>query len=170
MTKTLLLSSALVLSVLAVPAMAQGYYYRDAPISGAQMTDYPSMRANTTRTGSFLSEGSRYAVFRWDYYRDRDDYYRDRDNYRDREYRDRYHDRYDDGYVRPSALRGSRPHKPGGGFVFISIPSGDGGNLQWFPPRADRSRNAPPTGRATPCGRRVAGFRRRASSHRNSSH
>ena len=58
--------------------MAQGYYY-DAPISGAQMTDYPSMRANTTRTGSFLSEGSRYEY--QDYYRDRDDYYRDRDNY-----------------------------------------------------------------------------------------
>jgi hypothetical protein len=103
MTKTLLLSSALVLSILAAPAMAQDYYgdrdggYRDAPISGAQMTDYPSMRANTTRTGSFLSEGSRYQY--QDYYRDRDDYYRDRDNYyRYRDYRDRYHDRYDDGY------------------------------------------------------------------------
>ncbi len=97
MTKTLLLSTALVLSVLAAPAMAQDYYYRDAPISGAQMTDYPSMRANTTRTGSFLSEGSRYEY--QDYYRDRDDYYRDRDNYyRYRDYRDRYHDRSDDGY------------------------------------------------------------------------
>jgi hypothetical protein len=98
MTKTLLLSSALVLSVLAVPAMAQGYYgdrdtgYRDAPISGAQMTDFPSMRANTTRTGSFLSEGSRYQYADEDYYRDRENYYRYRD------YRDRHYDRYDDGY------------------------------------------------------------------------
>ena len=92
MTKTLLLSSALILSVLAVPAMAQGYYY-DAPISGAQMTDYPSMRANTTRTGSFLSEGSRYQYFDQDYYRDRENY----DRYRDYRAR-RSYDRSDDGY------------------------------------------------------------------------
>jgi hypothetical protein len=99
MTKTLLLSSALVLSMLAVPAMAQGYYYgdrddgyRDAPISGAQMTDFPSMRANTTRTGSFLSEGSRYQYADEDYYRDRENYYRYRE-YRDRRYDDRDSDR-----------------------------------------------------------------------------
>jgi hypothetical protein len=96
MKRTLLAASVLALSLTALPAMAQGYYY-DAPISGAQMTDYPSMRANTTRTGSFLSEGSRYDY--QNYYRDRDDYYRDRDNYyRYRDYRDRYRDRYDDGY------------------------------------------------------------------------
>jgi hypothetical protein len=96
MKRTLLAASVLALSLTALPAMAQSYYY-DAPISGAQMTDYPSMRANTTRTGSFLSEGSRYDY--QNYYRDRDDYYRDRDNYyRYRDYRDRYRDRYDDGY------------------------------------------------------------------------
>jgi hypothetical protein len=102
MTKTLLLSSALALSMLAVPAMAQGYYgdrdtgYRDAPINGAQMTDLPSMRANTTRSGSFLSEGSRYEYFDRDYYRDRENYdrYRDYRDYRDRRYDDRYNDRY----------------------------------------------------------------------------
>lgn len=100
MKKILIASSALALSLLAVPAMAQGYYggtYRyEAPITGAQMTDLPSMRANTTRSGSFLSTGSRYEYFDRDYYRDRDyhrdrDYYRDRDrDYRDRYYRDRY--------------------------------------------------------------------------------
>jgi hypothetical protein len=97
MKKLLLASSVLALSLLAVPAMAQGYYsdgYYDAPVTGAQMTDLPSMRANTTRTGSFLSTGSRYEYFDRDYYRDRDDYYRYR-QYRDR---DRTYDRYDDGY------------------------------------------------------------------------
>src|SRR5690348_603576 len=94
MKKTLLASSVLALSLLAVPAMAQGYYggyYRyEAPVTGSQMTDFPSMRANTTRTGSFLSTGSRYEYR--DYYRDRD-YHRDRDYYRDRDrdYRDRYY-------------------------------------------------------------------------------
>lgn len=97
MKKTLLASSVLALSLLAVPAMAQGYYsdrYYDAPITGAQMTDLPSMRANTTRSGSFLSTGSRYEYFDRDYYRDRDN------DYRYREYRDRNraYDRYDDGY------------------------------------------------------------------------
>jgi hypothetical protein len=96
MKKTLLASSVLALSLLAVPAMAQGYYgdrTYDAPISGAQMTDFPSMRANTTRTGSFLSTGSRYEYLDRDYYRDRD-YYGDRDYYRDRYHRDRYEDRW----------------------------------------------------------------------------
>src|SRR5579863_4656473 len=89
MTKTLLLSSALALSVLAVPAMAQGYYdrgsgyYPDAPVTGAQMTDLPSMSYNTIHSGSFLSEGPRYGYANADYYRDRDDYYRYRE-YRDR--------------------------------------------------------------------------------------
>ncbi|MEO7053789.1 MAG: hypothetical protein ABI191_02350 [Rhizomicrobium sp.] len=106
MKKTLLASSVLALSLLAVPAMAQGNYngyygYRsyEAPVTGSQMTDLPSMRANTTRSGSFLSTGSRYDYFDRDSYRDRDtyrdrEYYRDRDrDYRDRYYRDRY-DRY----------------------------------------------------------------------------
>ncbi|MGZ5920694.1 MAG: hypothetical protein ACXWLT_02895 [Rhizomicrobium sp.] len=99
MTKTLLLSSALVLSVLAAPAMAQGYYDRDsgpyseAPISGAQMTDLPSMSYNTIHSGSFLSEGSRYQYFDQDYIRDRENY----DRYRDYRAR-RSYDRSDDGY------------------------------------------------------------------------
>jgi hypothetical protein len=100
MKKTLLASSVLALSLLAVPAMAQNYYSYEAPIRGSQMTDLPSMRANVTRTGSFLSAGSRYDYFDRDTYRDRD-YYRgrdlDRDHYyreREREYRDRYN-RYD---------------------------------------------------------------------------
>ena len=92
MKKTLLASSVLALSLLAIPAMAQGYYgggyYRyEAPITGAQMTDLPSMRANVTRTGSFLSTEPRYEYR--DSYRDRD-YYRDRGYYRDRYYRGRY--------------------------------------------------------------------------------
>jgi hypothetical protein len=99
MTKTVLLSSALALSVLAVPAMAQGYYDRDsgsyseAPISGAQMTDLPSMSYNTIHSGSFLSEGPRYGYGDQDYYRDRENY----DRYRDYRAR-RSYDRSDDGY------------------------------------------------------------------------
>ena len=87
MKRTLLIASALALSLTALPAMAQGYYSRyDAPITGDQMTDFPSSRANTTLTGSFLSAGSRYD------YSDRDTYYRDRAYYRDRDYdRDRYY-------------------------------------------------------------------------------
>jgi len=97
MKKILLASSALALSLLAVPAMAQGYYgggyYRyETPVTGAQMTDLPSMRANTTRTGSFLSVGSRYQYFDRDYYRDYD-----RGYYRDRDYRNDYERGYDQG-------------------------------------------------------------------------
>ena len=96
MKKTLLASSVLALSLLAVPAMAQGYYggyYRyEAPVTGSQMTDLPSMRANTTRTGSFLSVGSRYQYFDRDYYRDYD-----RGYYRDRDYRNDYERGYDQG-------------------------------------------------------------------------
>ena len=74
MKRTLLVASALALSLTALPAMAQGYYSRyDTPITGAQMTDFPSSRANTTLTGSFLSAGSRYD------YTDRDEYYRERE-------------------------------------------------------------------------------------------
>ena len=96
MKRTLLVTAALALSLTALPAMAQGYYNRyDTPITGAQMTDFPSSRANTTLTGSFLSAGPRYV------YDDRDDvYYRDQGYYRDRAYPRGYHDRYDtdDGY------------------------------------------------------------------------
>lgn len=96
MKRTLLVTAALALSLTALPAMAQGYYSRyDTPITGAQMTDFPSSRANTTLTGSFLSAGPRYV------YDDRDDvYYRDQGYYRDRAYPRGYHDRYDtdDGY------------------------------------------------------------------------
>ena len=94
MKRTLLVTAALALSLTALPAMAQdyhgGYYSRyDTPITGAQMTDFPSSRANTTLTGSFLSAGPRYV------YDDRDDY-RNRDYDRDRDYYDRNRDyRYD---------------------------------------------------------------------------
>ena len=94
MKRMLLVSAAL--SLMALPAMAQGYYggyysRYDAPITGAQMTDFPSSRANTTLTGSFLSAGPRYV------YDDRDGtYYRDNGYYRDSD-RDRDNDRdYDD--------------------------------------------------------------------------
>lgn len=98
MKKTLLASSVLALSLLAVPAMAQGYYGGyygyEAPVTGAQMTDLPSMRANVTRTGSFLSIGSRDEYFDRGYYRNRD---RDRGYYRDRDYRSGYDRGYDQG-------------------------------------------------------------------------
>ncbi len=91
MNPKFLVPAVFAVSLLAVPAtMAQDSYrsdYRDMPITGARLTDMPSMRANTTRTGSFLSEGSRYQ------YRERG-YYREGDGYRDRDdYRDRYYDR-----------------------------------------------------------------------------
>ncbi len=93
MKKILIASSILALSLLAVPASAQSRYGRyDAPITGAQMTDFPSSRANTTLTGSFLSIGPRYDD-REEYYRDRD-YARDRDYDRDRDNRDRHDDRH----------------------------------------------------------------------------
>jgi hypothetical protein len=95
MKMTLIASSALALSLLAVPAMAQGYYrYYEAPITGAQLTDFPSGRANVTRTGSMLSLGSHYDQLNRDFYRDRD-YDRERyDAYRYHRYQDRYGDRY----------------------------------------------------------------------------
>jgi hypothetical protein len=88
MKRTLLATAALALSLTALPAMAQSYYDRyDTPITGAQMTDFPSSRANTTLTGSFLSAGPRYVYDDRGDYRDRDyDRYRDYD--RDRDYRD----------------------------------------------------------------------------------
>ncbi|HXR95560.1 MAG TPA: hypothetical protein VN718_06765 [Rhizomicrobium sp.] len=80
-----LVPTALALSVLAVPALARDYYYSygDRPITGAQLTDMPSQRANVTRSGSFLRPESGYAV------RDRD--YATQRAY-DRGYRDGYYD------------------------------------------------------------------------------
>lgn len=83
-------------SLLAVPAtLAQSYddgYYGgygrgyEAPITGAQMTDWPSSRANTTLSGSFLRPNveDEYGYGRGDYRHgyDRDRY--DRDYDRDR--------------------------------------------------------------------------------------
>jgi len=93
MKRTLLVTAALALSLSALPAMAQGYYSRyDTPITGAQMTDFPSSRANTTLTGSFLSEGPRYDYDRANY-RDQG-YYGDRAYDRDRDYYDRDRDYY----------------------------------------------------------------------------
>jgi hypothetical protein len=92
MNKTLIASSVLALSLLAVPAMAQGYYrYYEAPITGAQMTDFPSARVNTTRTGSMLSIGSHYDKVHRDFTRERD--YDRYDAYRYHRHRDRYGDR-----------------------------------------------------------------------------
>ena len=86
MKRTLLVTAALALSLSALPAMAQGYYSRyDTPITGAQLTDFPSSRANTTLTGSFLSLGTHYD--RTTYDRDyRSDRYYDRDYYYDRDH------------------------------------------------------------------------------------
>ena len=85
-----LVPSALALSVLAVPALAydyDSYYYNEAPITGAQMTDMPSQRSNVTMTGSFLTPETGYVV------RDRDDWAR---RAYERGYRDGYYDG-DDG-------------------------------------------------------------------------
>ncbi|HXS06206.1 MAG TPA: hypothetical protein VN723_05395 [Rhizomicrobium sp.] len=96
MKRTLLVTAALALSLTALPAMAQGYYSRyDTPITGAQMSDYPSSRANTTLTGSMLSVGSRYDYDRDAYNRERASY----DRYYDRD-RDYYYDRDRDYYGR----------------------------------------------------------------------
>ena len=58
MNTKILALSVLGFALLAVPAtLAQGYDGRrsyEAPISGAQMTDWPSSRANATISGSFL--------------------------------------------------------------------------------------------------------------------
>jgi hypothetical protein len=59
-----LVPTALALSVLAVPALATDYYYSygDRPITGAQLTDRPSERANVTRSGSLLGPEGGYVV------------------------------------------------------------------------------------------------------------
>jgi hypothetical protein len=64
-----LVPTALALSVLAVPALATDYYYSygDRPITGAQLTDMPSQRANVTRSGSFLRPEGGYVVRNNDY-------------------------------------------------------------------------------------------------------
>ena len=76
-----LIPSALALSVLAVPALAQGYYSYQAPINGSQLTDMPSQRGNVTRTGSFLrpEHGFRHHYWARRHHRDYDYYYRDRE-------------------------------------------------------------------------------------------
>ena len=59
-----LVPTALALSVLAVPALATDFYhsYGDRPITGAQLTDRPSERANVTRSGSLLRPEGGYVV------------------------------------------------------------------------------------------------------------
>ena len=84
-----LIPSALVLSVLAVPAMAQSYSYsNDTPIYGSQMTDMPSQRGNVTRTGSFLRPEAGYVARDEDYQMRMRDAYESgyRDGYRDGDY------------------------------------------------------------------------------------
>lgn len=92
MNTKILALSVLGFALLAMPATAQSYdgrgYYEPAPISGAQMTDWPSSRANTTISGSFLrpnvedEAGYGRGDYRHDdrgrYDRDRRDYDRDR--------------------------------------------------------------------------------------------
>ena len=85
-----LVPTALALSVLAVPALAADYYYSygDRPITGAQLTDRPSERANVTISGSLLRPEGGYVV-RYHNYSNRRAY--------ERRYRDGYYDRdYDE--------------------------------------------------------------------------
>ena len=90
--------SLVALPLLALPAAAQNdYYYRngEVPITGAQMTDFPSSRANTTESGSFLRPNvptePGYGRNYYYYYGERRDYYGDR-------YSDRPDGRYDRDY------------------------------------------------------------------------
>jgi hypothetical protein len=90
MKPTFLILGTLALPLLAVPAMAQNYYGyryldREIPLSGAQMTDWPSGRFNVTESGSFLRPGRHF-------YQDRSEYRR---HYR-HEYRGYYERRDDD--------------------------------------------------------------------------
>ena len=56
-----LVPQVLALSLLAAPALAYGYSpYNDVPITGSQLTDWPSERANVTMTGSFLRPNTGY--------------------------------------------------------------------------------------------------------------
>ncbi len=89
MKKTFLILGALALPLFAVPAMAQNYYGdryvdRQVPITGTQMTDWPSGRFNVTQSGSFLRPGRHFYQGRAGYrryYRDDDrDYYQRRDD------------------------------------------------------------------------------------------
>ena len=85
-----LVPAALALSVFTVPALATDNYYSygDRPITGAQLTDRPSERANVTRSGSLLRPEGGYVV--------RHHAYPMRRAYEDR-YPDRYYDRdYDE--------------------------------------------------------------------------
>ena len=85
-----LVPAALALSVLAVPALAYEYPY-EAPISGSQLTDMPSQRANVTATGSFLRPETGYVARDDDYWMRMQRAYED--GYR-AGYGDRYYDRY----------------------------------------------------------------------------
>jgi hypothetical protein len=81
-----LVPALLAFSVLAVPAFAQGYYDRQFDITGAQMTDWPSSRANTTISGDFLRPSEDKLAYEGRYYR----------HHYARAYYDRYYDpRYD---------------------------------------------------------------------------
>ena len=83
---------ALALSVLAVPALAYDYSpYNDVPITGSQLTDWPSQRANVTATGSFLRPETGYVARDDDYWMRMQRAYED--GYR-AGYGDRYYDRY----------------------------------------------------------------------------
>lgn len=86
-----LVPAALTLSVLAVPALAYEYPYDEAPISGSQLTDMPSQRANVTATGSFLRPEAGYVARDDDYWMRMRRAYEDgyRAGYDDRDY-DRY--------------------------------------------------------------------------------
>lgn len=83
----ILVPSLAILSCFAIPAMAQGYYsfdYRGPTITGAQMSDLPSARANVTTSGSMLRP--EVGASQEDIY-----VYRDRHPYRSyREWDDRY--------------------------------------------------------------------------------
>jgi hypothetical protein len=85
-----LIIGALALPLLATPAMAQNYYHegrywdREVPITGSQMTDWPSGRFNVTESGSFLRPGRHFYQGRSEYRR----HYR----YEDRGYYERRDD------------------------------------------------------------------------------
>ena len=78
-----LVPALLAFSALAAPAFAQGYYDQQFPITGAQMSDWPSSRANTTISGDFLRPSEDKFAYQDRYYRHRyerpyyDRYYRD---------------------------------------------------------------------------------------------
>lgn len=85
-----LILGALALPLLAAPVLGQSYYgdrHRDIPITGAQMTDWPSGRFNVTQSGSFLRPRRHFSQDRAEYRRHYR--YENRDN-DDRSYYERY--------------------------------------------------------------------------------